>query len=626
MDWIKIMADQTVSKMKTRLTSDLFSKYGDNSKYVFSTFKKDDSLLKKLKEETDFDVITAVYEKIQWFKDLNFIKKYNTQEKVETDQNNQEIFSFVTTAVEYLESKWITKSNIKAHFIGFSDIKKMNTILENEYVINKIDNSLLETISKNIELINSKINELSLEEWLEWLKAIKWELKTVLLSSWLFDETTLLPTESFYDDIFSNKIDLMSIYRICSICDIEDFTTERNWKTFFYKNWFLTNKWYNVVTDLLLSDFKSVRSFDWMILWFTTLKSKFVLEELSKVSWNYRNNALRIPADTTDKFEKLVWKVNPIIDLFFIFKWLKYRELWSNYVKNRIFDLPEEKRNDIIKEKTLDYITDLKKYEWNTNFYNTEYIHNNPEFQKRIFDKFTEKGNITYKEFLYFCNYWLDKAIPPKKHNINYVNGNWEEIMKDIKKYDKIIIADFETTCLNEFKDGDILTMSYKMMDKKGNLIREKSYYMDHYKKNVTEWALWAFDYEDYKIQEKISREKFVNWIKTLIDDKTLFVFHNWYNFDMEILKSNFADIGETIDKMNVLDTIHMFREYYKSLKDVNYDIYAYSLDALSPKFWVENNRDGENHRSEEDVQILSDLFFTLILDKEEDSIENPPY
>lgn len=626
MDWIKIMADQSVSKMKNRLTSELFLKYWDNSKYVFSTFKRDDSLLKKFKEETDFDVITAVYEKVQGFKDLSFIKKYNTQEKVETDQNNQEIFSFVTTALEHLESKWITKSNIKAHFIGFSDIKKMNTILENEFVINKVDNTLLKNINNGIEEINSKINELSLEEWLEWLKAIKTELKTVLLDSGLFDKTTFLPTESFYDDIYSNKLDLMSVYRICSICDIEDFTTERNGKTFFYKNWFLTNKWYNVVTDLLLSDFKSVRSFDWMILWFTTLKSQFVLEELSKVSWNYRNNALRIPADTTEKFEKLVWKVNPVLDLFFIFKGLKYRELWSNYVKNRIFDLPEEKRNNILKEKTLDYIIDLKKYEWNINFYNTEYIHNNQEFQKRILDKFTETWTVSYKEFLYYCNYWLDKSSPPKKHNINYLNGNWEEIIKDIKKYDKIVIADFETTCLNEFKDWDILTMSYRMMDKKGNILREKSYYMDHYKKDITEWALGAFDYEDYKVQEKINREKFVNGIKSLIDDKTLFVFHNWYNFDMEILKANFADIWETIDKMNVLDTIHMFREYYKSLKDANYDIYAYSLDALSPKFWVENNRDEENHRSEEDVKILSDLFFTLILDKEEDSIENPPF
>jgi DNA polymerase III epsilon subunit-like protein len=368
-----------------------------------------------------------------------------------------------------------------------------------------------------------------------------------------------------------------------------------------------------------MSDFNSIRSFDWMILWFTSLKDQFVLDELDKVSWWYRNNALRIPSWTTEKAEKLIWSINPVLNLFYTFKGLKYRELGNNSNTNRIFNLSEEKRNLVFEEKLLSYITDLTKFQWNLNFYNKDFVHNNVEFQERILTKFENTKHITLNEFLYFCNYWFSKTKPPRDHKINFLSGAWAELIKDIKKYDKIVIADFETTCLNEFKDWDILTMSYKMFDKDGGEFRSRSYYVNHYKKDITEWALWAFDYDDYLEKEKISREEFIKWMKSLISPDTLFVFHNWYNFDIEILKSNFLDKWEFIDGMNVLDTIHLFREYFKSINDKNYDVYAYSLDKLSQWFWVENNRDTENHRAEEDVEILSNLFFTLIDENEKE-------
>jgi hypothetical protein len=55
-------------------------------------------------------------------------------------------------------------------------------------------------------------------------------------------DDVIKPSDDFLNDIFDKKIDIMSIYKICSFCNIPDFAKTKNETTFFYKNGFVTNK------------------------------------------------------------------------------------------------------------------------------------------------------------------------------------------------------------------------------------------------------------------------------------------------------------------------------------------------------------------------------------------------
>jgi hypothetical protein len=96
------MADQTISRLKTKLTSEIFSKFGDNSKYVFMPLKIDETLITKFNNIPDKDIAKDIFDKVQSFKNLSFFKKNQSSEKIDADRENQNILTFVNSAVTYL--------------------------------------------------------------------------------------------------------------------------------------------------------------------------------------------------------------------------------------------------------------------------------------------------------------------------------------------------------------------------------------------------------------------------------------------------------------------------------------------------------------------------------------------
>lgn len=590
-----------------------------NWHYIYSDFIKNDKVLERLEWKTINQLIDNFNFYAKKFKNLNYLNKETDEVVEEHDLNNKRAIWIMSNILYYAENNTEVNLSMFKAFLWLNSFKEKLIKLNDKWIIdinnNKIINDFINlNYSENtIDLVeNTKSLISDTQDELKRLYINKWLIVNVKDSlSW---DKKIELSDSFKNDITNNKFSIKYIYDILSTMpELDDIYVESKWKdTFFYKKRFYTNDPFVLVYDSLNSNLKKINCFDNFIFGYTQYWREYIEDQLDwRLGW-YRNNKIYIPAWSVKEIEEKNWKINKYVPMLFNFKWTKYREMWEFSNNNRLLKMYNDNLsykfvNDLFKTKVLWDIKDITKYQGNINFFDENFYHNDESFQKNIEEKFKNNEDIDFKEFVKYCNFNLKEDNT--NHEINFLNWDFKTLKDKISKYENIIVADFESTWLNEFYNSDILTFSYKILDKDLKEVRSKTYYIDNYKENITEWAKWSFDVDDYNNNEKISRDQFVKWIKTLFKKENLFVFHNWYNFDINILKSNFNDSWESIKDLETLDTMILFREKYRSKKSKDFNIYSYSLDNLTKKFKVKNWRDWNNHLSEEDVNILTDLF-----------------
>lgn len=644
--------DSTFNKIEQKINQDVLEKMKDNAKYAFLDFSHnpENKYLDIFNNQNEEDILFFLYSNIWNFKNLNFFKTNDISAKKQADLDNTELFKTIWAWYNKLIGQFnVSDFEIKQYMWLQSRSKKIidvvSALSENfNEVLNFVKDD--ETLTKNLEEIakfnnnydwartDSETNNTS------YIKNIL-DNSEILIKDLIFKSSILLKNDdnsvkvsnTLSNKLFSWEIDIMKMYRLLSFCntwplsinkdDIENLKQDnQQWKYFYYSNNIVTNKWYFVVTEVLWSNFNSAKVFDWALIWFTNKKPEDIDTELKNSVGAYRNNSIYLSDEEFTAVKSQNLTIDPALDLFFNFKWLKIKPTFNN---EKTFLLNMDTYSlKYFNDEFLPNIKDITKYKWNSNFINLNFIHNDVTYTEKFEQSFS-KWNWYWlsKEyeasipelFLKYCNFWLDKDNLAWKHSITTLSWTYSELIQKIKSYDKIVIADFESTWLNKLSNSDIVSMSYKMFDKSWNEDRSRTYFFDTYKENISKGAEGSFDVNDYNNNKDnhYNRDFLIKGIKSLANEKTLFVFHNAYWFDLKILLSNFDDKNEKLENFHCLDSIVLAREYYKSKRDPDWNTYSYSLDNLTRFLKVENNRDAENHRSEEDVEILSKLFYTLI-------------